>query len=112
MAPATRRNVGQLMTRLLTLCVYPLRLIAVSPIPRGFLPRAPKPKALPGLYPDEDRRLLACTAVPLEYRVLWGFLAREGMRDGEAIGLAGAAERAPQTHRPARRTPRAMHQHR
>jgi hypothetical protein len=25
--------------------------------------------------------------VPLEYRLLWGFLAREGMREGEATGL-------------------------
>ncbi len=87
LAPATRRNVGQLMTRLLKLAVYPLRLIPASPIPAGFLPSAGKPKAMAYLYPDEDRRLLACTAVPLEYRILWGFLTREGMREGEALAL-------------------------
>jgi integrase len=39
------------------------------------------------LYPDEDRRLLACTDVPFCFRLLWGFLTREGMREGEAFAL-------------------------
>lgn len=30
---------------------------------------------------------MACKAVPLAYRMLWGFLAREGMREGEALAL-------------------------
>jgi len=90
-ATATRRNVGQLITRLLTLAVYPLRLIERSPVPKGFLPGVSKPKALAYLYPDEDRRLLACAAVPLHYRLLWGFLAREGMREGEALALTWSA---------------------
>lgn len=87
LAVATRRNVGQLVTRLFTMAVYPLRLIERSPIPKGFLPRASKSKALAYLYPAEDGRLMACTAVPLHYRLLWGFLAREGMREGEALAL-------------------------
>jgi len=87
MAPATRRNVGGVMTRQLKIMAWPMRLIKASPIPAGFLPKAPKPKALASIYPDEDRRLLACVAVPLEYRILWGFLCREGMREGEALAL-------------------------
>jgi len=87
LAPATRRNVGQLITRILTMAVYPLRLIERSPIPRGFLPAAGKPKALAYLYTREESRLLGCTAVPLPYRLLWGFLTREGMREGEALAL-------------------------
>jgi hypothetical protein len=78
--PATRRNVGQLMTRLLRLAVYPLRLISKTPIPTGFLPSAGKQKAFAYLYPDEDARLLACSQIPLDYRMLWAFLTREGCR--------------------------------
>jgi integrase len=88
LAVATRRNIGQLITRVMSMAVYPLRLIERSPIPSGFLPAAPKPKAMAYLYPSEDARLMACKAVPLEYRLLWGFLTREGMREGEALSLA------------------------
>jgi integrase len=85
LAVATRRNVGQLITRIMTMAVYPQRLIERSPIASGFLPKNTKSKAFAYLYPDEDRQLLACTQVPLCYRVLWGFLVREGMREGEAL---------------------------
>ena len=84
---ATRRNVLQLITRLLTIATYPLRLISSSPVPKGFLPRTSKKKAFGYLYPDEDRRLMACTQIPLEFRLLWGFLMREGMRSDEAASL-------------------------
>jgi integrase len=30
---------------------------------------------------------MACEIVPIEYRLLWGFLAREGMGEGEALAL-------------------------
>ena len=90
LAPATRRNIGQLVTRVMSMAVYPLCFIDHSPIPRGFLPRALQSKALAYLYPDEDARLMACGKVPLGYRLLWGFLAREGMRMGEARKLTWA----------------------
>ena len=90
LAPKTRRNVGQLITRIFAMAVYPLRLIERSPIPAGFVPKASTHKALAYLYPDEDRRLMACKALPLEYRLLWGVLAREGMREGEALALTWA----------------------
>jgi integrase len=90
LAVATRRNIGQLITRLLTLCVYPLKLIQQSPIPRGFLPKAKKRKAFSYLYPDEDRRLMACRQVPFEFRLFYGFLTREGMRSDEATSLTWA----------------------
>src|SRR5437764_1211622 len=82
-----RRHVAQLLVRLLSLAVFPLRLIAASPLPKGFLPKLGAGKALPYLYPDEDRKLLGCTAVPLCWRILYGVLAREGMRRGEAYAL-------------------------
>jgi integrase len=90
LAVATRRNVGQLITRIVAMAVYPLRYIERSPIPPGFLPSAPKQKALAHLYPSEDARLMACVRVPLAYRLLWGFLTREGMREGEALELTWA----------------------
>jgi integrase len=69
------------------MAVYPCRHIAVSPLPKGFLPRTLARKALNYLYPKNDRALLACVDVPFGYRLLWGFLAREGMREGEALAL-------------------------
>ena len=90
LSPITRRGVGHLIARLLKLAVYPLRLIKASPIPAGFLPSRGERKALAYLYPDEDRRLLECPDVPFCYRLLWGFLDREGMRAGEAIALTWA----------------------
>lgn len=87
MAVATRRHVAQVVHRLFGLAAYPMRLIAESPLPRGFLPKlgAPKPKQY--LYPDEEAKLLACTQVPLLDRILYGVLSREGMRFSEAVGL-------------------------
>lgn len=86
----TRRAVGHLVSRLLNLAAYPLRIISASPIPKGFLPNKGARKALAYLYPDEDRRLLACSDVPFSFRLLWGFLMREGMREGEALALTWA----------------------
>jgi integrase len=61
--------------------------LPASPLPKGFLPRV---KVRPGayLYPAEDRALLACKDVPLVNRILYGFLAREGMRREEALSLS------------------------
>ncbi len=87
LSPASRRHVAQVMARVLKLAAYPARLIPTSPIPAGFLPSPGKRKALTFLYPEEDRALLACEAVPLPHRVLYGFLAREGLRRGEAAAL-------------------------
>lgn len=83
----SRRQVAQLLGRVMALAVYPLRLREASPIPRGWLPKKGDEKALVWLFPDEDARLLACSSIPLGYRVLYGVLAREGLRVGEALGL-------------------------
>jgi integrase len=90
---ATRRGYAQLIHRVLALAVYPLRLIPASPLPKGFMPKIGKPPAHAYLYPTEDAKLLGCTTtddregLPLGYRVLYGFLAREGCRLGEAVAL-------------------------
>jgi integrase len=51
-------------------------------------PGAQKAKAF--VYPDEERLLLSCAGVPLSLRLLYGFLAREGMRKSEALALTWA----------------------
>jgi integrase len=85
--PGTRRGYAQLLNRVMALAVYPCRYIAASPLPRGFMPKVGKPPAYPYLYPAEDAALMACGAVPLCRRILFGFLAREGCRVSEAAGL-------------------------
>ncbi len=87
LASRTRRQYGQLIVRLLKLCVYPLRLIKASPIPAGFLPSQAGNVMTQWLRPTEDAQLLGCTAVPLARRMLWGFLAREACRMSEALEL-------------------------
>ncbi len=84
---ATRRHVAQVMGRVLALAAFPGRVIATSPLPKGYLPQLGGRKAMTFLYPDEDAKLLATTTIDLAHRVLYGFLAREGMRRSEAGSL-------------------------
>jgi integrase len=87
LASATRRHYAQLISKVLRIAEYPCRLIERSPLPRGFLPKIGARPALSYLYPAEDERLMACSEVPLGRRVLYGMLAREGLRMGEALAL-------------------------
>jgi integrase len=87
LSPLTRRHTAQVMSRVLTLAAFPGRVIAANPLPKGYLPQGGSRKALSFLYPDEDRRLLATTSIDLPSRLLYGVLAREGMRRGEAGNL-------------------------
>jgi len=84
---ATRRHIGHLVIRVLALAAYPCKYIERSPIPEGFLPKSGKNKAMTYLYPSEDRQLLACNGVPMSERLLFGVLAREGLRCEEALSL-------------------------
>lgn len=83
---ASRRHIAQVMYRLMRLAVFPCRYVEVCPLPAGFLPKLGQPKATPFLYPKEDAKLLACKDIPLEQRVFYGLLAREGMRSSELGG--------------------------
>lgn len=85
--PATRRHYAMTIGRICNLAVYPLKCIAGSPLPKGFLPKAGKPPRYPYLWPAEDAQLLAHKPTPLAYRVLFAFLAREGCREGEALAF-------------------------
>jgi integrase len=88
---ASRRQIAQVMGRLMKLAVYPCRLIGQNPIPEGFLPPVRNRKAFAYLYPAEDAALMGCEAVPLVHRVLYGVLAREGLRREEAASLTWAS---------------------
>jgi integrase len=87
----TRRQVAQLVSRVLRLAVF-TEIIKASPLPPGWLPKAPKPEAMAkeSLLPSEEAKLLQGRSeagevvVPLNYRVAYAFLHREGMRKGEA----------------------------
>jgi integrase len=72
------------------LAVWPLELRQDNPFPEGWIPRLGPRKALGWLYPDEEAQLIACDAVPVEWRMLYGFLSREGVRVGEARNLTWA----------------------
>lgn len=85
--PATRRQYAQLLHRVLGLAVYPCRYISSSPLPKGFMPKIGKPPGFTYVRPAEDEALMAREAVPLCWRVLFGFLAREGCRKGEALAF-------------------------
>ena len=86
---ATRRHYAQLISKVLRIAVYPCEYIDRSPLPTGFLPSVKNNKAKSFLYPSEDAQLMAAPAdkVPLPFRILYGFLAREGCRLGEALSL-------------------------
>ena len=90
LSQSTRRQVAQALSRLLTLAVFPARLIGASPLPKGFVPSPGRRKALSYLFPDEDKSLMGCCAVPLARRLFYGFCAREGMRLTEATELTWA----------------------
>ena len=85
---ASRRHVAQAMHRLLAIAVYPARLLPAQPLPKGFLPKLNRRREGAFLYPDEDAQLLATKKVPLGFRVLWAFEAREGPRPSEALRLS------------------------
>lgn len=84
---ASRRQILQAVHRVLSLAVYPARLISANPLPRGFLPKASGERAKSYLYPDEDARLMEYREAPLQERLLYGILAREGLRVSELLDL-------------------------
>ncbi len=90
LSSSSRRHYAQVIARVLGLAVFPLRLLAASPLPRGWLPRVRASKATAWLYPTEEAALLASRDVPLVLRLFYGLLAREGMRASEALSLRWA----------------------
>src|SRR5262245_11641419 len=82
-----RRNTAIVIARPFRLAVFPIRAIAASPLPQGFLPKKKAGRAKVYLYPSEDGQLLACADIPVVLRLLYGILAREGLRVQELTRL-------------------------
>jgi len=88
LSKATRRHVAQIIVRLMRLAAYPTRLRPSSPIPTGWLPKlGKKKKQYPILWAGEDLALLREQSIPLERRLAYGILHREGLRRGDVAGL-------------------------
>ncbi len=84
MSKAYRRAVAQVIHRVLSLAVYPAKVLKANPLPKGWLPKIGTPKAKSFLYPKEEAALMANRDIDVRYRMLLGFLSREGCRKTEA----------------------------
>ena len=85
------RQVAQAIARVLRLAVHPGRVLKDCPVPRGFVPPILKQRARTYLFPEEDRRLLACPKIALIKRLLYGVfsIAKD----------SGSKRRSPSTSR-------------
>jgi integrase len=81
----TRRLYRQRLRFVFQLAVTPLRLIERAPLIE--LPRKKASNLFGFLYPQEEAALAMCEQVPLVFRVLYAFLARNGTRLGETLKL-------------------------
>lgn len=84
---ATRRHYAQAIHRLVSLAVYPAKLLPSNPLPDGFLPAIANGKAKVWLYPANDAHYMGSVECSLHDRVFHGFLDREGARVSEACKL-------------------------
>lgn len=91
----TRIHAWKLIQRVCNLAIDPLKVRAYSPIRKGDRPKAADTRRTPALMPEDDDQLLGCRDVCIHNRVLWGFLAREGSRRGEALTLRWCDITAP-----------------
>jgi integrase len=81
----SRRQYAQTLPFLLGVAASPMRLIAASPIPKGWLPRV-KTRVRPILYPLEELQTMS-SSNDVHWRMFFGFLSRTGFRADEAAGL-------------------------
>ncbi len=87
LTPGSRRQVIQAMHRVIALAVYPCRLLTANPLPPGFVPNRSVTRAKSYLRPHEEAKLLACETIPMQLRLFFGLLTREGLRVSEALRL-------------------------
>jgi integrase len=87
MRDSTRVYLWKTMVRVMSLCVYPLEYLPAHPIPREACPTVEDRLEKQILYPRDELQLMQCADIPVHDRMLYGVLAREGMRVGEALSL-------------------------
>lgn len=73
--------------QIISMAVFPLKLIKLHPIPRGIRPKQTRHRIAATLWPTDDTALCACTKVSIHDRIFFAYTAREGARVDEAIGL-------------------------
>ena len=83
----SRYHVAQIVNRVCELAVSPARVLEKSPLVAGWMPSPNPPKNGSFLFPSEDAQLMGNKKVNLVWRVFWGFLAREGIRAGNAVEI-------------------------
>lgn len=86
---STFKQYSQVARRVLKIAVE-LRIIPAWPLSAVCkLPKIAKGSApeFPFLYPEEYTRLVRCEKIRFEYRVLWGFIIKEGPRLGEVFRI-------------------------
>ncbi len=84
--PSTRLGYLKTLRLVFRIAIDPLGLI--ESVPMKALPKQPTRRQFWFLFPDEEARLLAQEdAIPLLYRVLYGFLSRNGTRIGETLRI-------------------------
>ncbi len=83
--PNTRRGYLVRLRSVFRIAAGPLRLI--TSVPEIDIPRRVPSNLFGYLYPQEEALLIGCTRVPLVYRVLYGYLARNGCRITETLRL-------------------------
>jgi|GEM_PF-3552797 len=76
------RRVVKIGVELRIIPAWPLSAVCKLPI----LAKGEAPE-FPFLYPEEYARLMRCGEISIDYRVLWGFIIREGLRLGEAFRI-------------------------
>jgi hypothetical protein len=75
----------------ISLAVYPLKLIPFHPIPRGVRPKQSRHRIPAQLWPTDDEAVCKQTAIPIHDRVFFAYLAREGARLDDAWDMTWAA---------------------
>lgn len=86
----TRVGLWHTVERVISLAVYPLKLIKVHPIPRGVRPKQTRHRVPAQLWPTDDQAVCELTAIPIHDRVFFGYLGREGGRLDDAWDMTWA----------------------
>jgi integrase len=85
--PDTRRLYLVRLRTVFKLAIKPLRILRVLPDEITDVPQIKKRNLFWFLYPDEDAQVLGCHLIPLAYRILYGWLNRNGTRITETSML-------------------------
>lgn len=83
----SRRQYALMIRRVMSLAEHPLRIIERNPIRPRFVPPQGQSSVFGWLYPSEDEQLMRRSSIPVDDRLMYGVLAREGFRVSEAARL-------------------------